>query len=109
MKSMSWRRQTVSCFRCDGELPHPNNPVGHKQYMEALQMGLHTACGYTMEAARLRKGHCPRVGGSDYMRELGIEDEVHRRLGGWMSLVSSRGYMRISVEGRIKVKSKMGI
>ena len=30
------------------------------------------------------------------MRQLGIADDVHRRLGGWMSLTSSQGYMQLT-------------
>ena len=30
------------------------------------------------------------------MRQLGIADDVHRRLGGWMSLTSSQGYMQLA-------------
>jgi len=30
------------------------------------------------------------------MRKLGISDDVHRRLGGWMHLASAQGYMALA-------------
>ena len=72
-----------------------------------MQCGLVTLAGLSTEAAALRKGHALRVGGSAYIRSLGIADEVHRKLGGWMSLVSSRGYLHMSIADRVSVKSKM--
>ena len=89
-------------------IPSYTNPVGHQQFVRAMQRGL-VAGGLPEEAARLRKGHSMRVGGSEYMRRLGIADDVHRRLGGWMSLVSSRGYMHMSIEDRMHIKSSMGL
>ena len=41
-------------------------------------------------------GHSLRVGGSNFMRRLGIDSDVYRALGGWASLVSSQDYMQLS-------------
>ena len=90
-------------------LPSLRNPVGHSQLVSAIQFALVVVVGLTREAAKLRKGHALRVGGSNYMRQLGISDEVHRKLGGWMSLVSSHGYMHMSVGERSHIKGLMSL
>ena len=41
-------------------------------------------------------GHALRVGGSNEMRKMGVADEVHRKMGGWMTLVAAQGYMALS-------------
>ena len=61
----------------------------------ALRKALKEVCGLDREQAKLYSGHSMRVGGSNYMRKLGIDDEVHRLLGGWASLTSSRGYFQL--------------
>ena len=90
-------------------VPSQKNPVGHLQFVKAMQQALVMTTGLAPISAVLRKGHALRVGGSNYMRSLGIEDDVHRRLGGWMSLVSSRGYMSMSIDDRVEARASMGI
>ena len=90
-------------------MPAVLNPVSHAQFVSALQFALVTVVGLSAQAARLRKGHSLRVGGSNYMRHLGISSEVHRKLGGWMSIVSSHGYMHMYVLERAKIKGLMSI
>ena len=41
------------------------------------------------------------------MRRLGIADEVHRRLGGWMTLVAAQGYMALSAREQFKYTLKL--
>ena len=69
---------------------HRKNPVGHQSVVTAMQRAL-CECVPLMsrEWAKLYTGHAMRVGGSNHMRKLGIADEVHRRLGGWMTLVAA--------------------
>ena len=90
-------------------IPSPTNPVGHSQFVSALRYALRSVLGMSSRTAKLWKGHALRIGGSNYMRKLGISDEVHQKLGGWMSLASSQGYMQMSVEERSKVKAPMAV
>ena len=55
-------------------------------------------CGLSREQARLFSGHSMRVGGSNYMRKLGIDDETHQAVGDWASLTSSRNYYALSAD-----------
>ena len=43
------------------------------------------------------------------MRRLGLDDEVHRKLGGWMSIQSSQGYMVLSPREQAVVCEKMAL
>jgi hypothetical protein len=72
------------------------NPLGRDQFTGELQAALVEACGFSKEIAKLFPGHCLRVGGSNYMRRLGLSDDIHRKLGGWSSIESSQGYMVLS-------------
>ena len=66
-------------------------------------------CGFEAAVAALMTGHCLRVGGSNYMRRLGIADEVHRRMGGWMHLQSSQGYMVLTPAEQAETCAKMAL
>lgn len=76
---------------------HHTNPVGHQSVVTAMRHAL-CECVPLMSRrwAQLYTGHAMRVGGSNHMRKLGIADDVHRRLGGWMTLVAAQGYMAMS-------------
>ena len=79
------------------QLPHRSNHVGHQSVVTALRNSLLDCVPLMTRAwAALYSGHSLRVGGSNRMRQLGIADDVHRRLGGWMSLTSSQGYMQLA-------------
>ena len=71
------------------------NPISRQSFQNGLQRGLMKACGFSAAVAKLFTGHALRVGGSNYMRRLGLSDEVHRKLGGWASIESSQGYMMV--------------
>jgi len=36
------------------------------------------------------------------MRKMGIANEVHRRLGGWFTLVAAQGYMALSAQEQFR-------
>jgi len=46
--------------------------------------------------AKAYAGHSLRVGGSTHMRRCGIDEEIHRSLGGWASLTSAAHYIQLS-------------
>ena len=60
--------------------------------MDALKTAMRVVCGAKLEELVDVMGHSLRVGGSNHIRKLGIDDEIHRKLGGWASLSSSRSY-----------------
>ena len=76
---------------------NPKNWIGEHTFIQALQSAL-VDCVPLMTVAwsKLYTGHALRVGGSNRMRKLGISDDIHRRLGGWMHLASAQGYMALS-------------
>ena len=74
-----------------------------------MRKALVIACGMTEDQALLYKGHSLRVGGSNHIRKLGVSDEVHRLLGGWASLVSSRDYFQLSAEEQMKLCDRMAL
>ena len=76
---------------------NPHNWIGEQTFIRAMQSAL-LDCVPLMTVAwsKLYTGHALRVGGSNRMRKLGIADDIHRRLGGWMHLASAQGYMALS-------------
>ena len=46
--------------------------------------------------AKAYAGHSLRVGGSTHMRRCGVDEHVHRSLGGWASLTSAAHYIQLS-------------
>ena len=85
-----------------------NNRVGHDAVVKALREALMECVPTMTEAwAGLYSGHSLRVGGSNEMRRRGVADEVHRKLGGWMSLVSAQGYMSLSAAEQFKYTLKL--
>ena len=86
-----------------------NNCIGQRAMIEGLRQALKDVCGMTQEQSLLYKGHSLRVGGSNHMRLLGIADEVHRLMGGWASLVSSRGYFQLGTDEQFKVAEKFAL
>ena len=86
-----------------------SNCIGSKAMVDGLRTALTMVCGMSEEQAGLYKGHSLRVGGSNHMRLLGVDDEVHRLMGGWASLVSSRGYFQLNTEEQLKVAERFAL
>lgn len=91
-----------------GAVMHHANPVGHQSVVTAMRHAL-CACVPLMshQWAKLYTGHAMRVGGSNHMRKIGVADEVHRRLGGWMTLVAAQGYMAMSAREQMAYTLKL--
>ena len=91
-----------------GQKMHNKNPVGHQSVVSAMR---HALCEcvplMTRKWAKLYTGHALRVGGSNHMRKIGIADDVHRRLGGWMTLVAAQGYMALSAREKLAYTLKL--
>ena len=71
------------------------NHLGRDAAVSAMREALRDVCGMTEGQSKLYKGHSLRVGGSNHIRLLGVDDEVHRVMGGWASLTSSRNYFQL--------------
>jgi hypothetical protein len=98
-----------SVSRKAGRAMHMRNRLGRDQFQTELQSGLIEVCKFKPSVEKLFTGHALRVGGSSYMRRLGLSDEVHRKLGGWMSIESSQGYMVLSPHEQARVCEKMAL
>jgi hypothetical protein len=98
-----------SVSRGAGKVMNAANPLGREQFQREMQRGLVEVCGFDRAVAELFTGHCLRLGGSNYMRRLGLDAEIHRKLGGWMSIKSSQGYMVLTPREQAKVCEKMAL
>ena len=80
-----------------------NNHVSQQSVVKAMRHAL-TECVPLMTRAwaKCYSGHALRVGGSNHMRRLGVEDDIHRRMGGWMTLVAAQGYMALTPSEQFK-------
>ena len=85
-----------SVQRSRGHPPHPRNYFGATQFRNSLRKALRDICGMSMQESKVYGGHSLRVGGSNFMRRLGIDPDIHRSLGGWAVLKSARDYMQLS-------------
>ena len=76
---------------------NPTNWVGEQSFVKGMQKALRRCVPLmTKTWSKLYTGHALRVGGSNRMRRLGVADDIHRRLGGWMRLASAQGYMALA-------------
>ena len=65
------------------QLVNPRNYLQEQSWIDAMRVAL-VRCvpGMTVPWANLFSGHSMRVGGSNHMRQLGVADDIHRRMGG---------------------------
>ena len=76
---------------------NPTNWMGERPWVRSMQDALMKCVPFmSTRWAKLYTGHAMRVGGSNYMRKIGMSSDIHRRMGGWMSLTSAQGYMALS-------------
>ena len=85
-----------SVLRSRGNSPHPRNYFGATQFRNGLRKALRDICNMSVDESKVYGGHSLRVGGSNFMRRLGIDPDIHRALGGWSVLKSARDYMQLS-------------
>ena len=88
--------------------PHKFNHVSHASLVRAMRNSLRECVPLmTKQWAKLYSGHSLRVGGSNHMRQLGVANDIHRRLGGWMSLTSAQGYMQLSAREQFRYSLRL--
>lgn len=85
-----------SVQRSRGSPPHPRNFFGSTQFRIGLRKALRDICGMSLNESMVYGGHSLRVGGSNFMRRLGVDPDIHRSLGGWSVLKSARDYMQLT-------------
>lgn len=76
--------------------PKRENHMSTASFVRLMKLALEEVCTVGEDELRLYGGHSLRVGGSNFMRWLGISEDVHRALGGWAQLVSAKQYMQRS-------------
>ena len=67
-----------SVQRSKGNPPHPRNFFGSTQFRQGLRKSLKYICGMSDSEVKAYGGHSLRVGGSNFMRRLGIDSDIHR-------------------------------
>ena len=65
-------------------------------FVRLLKYALRSQCSVDSEELKLYGGHSLRVGGSNFMRWLGVSEDVRKAMGGWAQLVSAKQYMQRS-------------
>lgn len=98
-----------SVSRGRGRLPHPSNYFGATEFRRDLRLCLQRFCDMSAPESRVYGGHSLRVGGSNYMRRLGIDPDVHRALGGWSVLKSARDYMQLSPTEQFEITRALAV
>ena len=92
-----------------GRHMNKRNHVGQQSMVRALQHALRECVPLmTRKWSKCYTGHSLRVGGSNHMRKSGIADDVHRRLGGWMTLVAAQGYIGALTSRAVQVHAQDG-
>ena len=77
-------------------LPRSDNHISTSSFVALMKKALHYVCNIGDDELRLYGGHSLRVGGSNFMRWLGVSDDLHKAMGGWAVLSSAREYMQRS-------------
>ena len=98
-----------SVSRRTGSPPNPRNYFGATQFRDGLRRCLRDICHMSLEESLVYGGHSLRVGGSNYMRRLGVDPDVHRSMGGWAALKSAREYMQLSPTEQFDITRKLAV
>lgn len=98
-----------SVRRNRGNPPHPSNYFGSTQFRSGLRKALRDICGMSLDESKVYGGHSLRVGGSNFMRRLKIDPDIHRALGGWALLKSARDYMQLTPTEQFSITRKLAV
>ena len=82
------------------------NPIGDGAFRLKLREAIRSVC--RVRCTQAFGLHSLRVGGSVHMRRVGVDPEVHRLLGGWASLASSRRYQSLSASKMLELARRGG-
>ena len=75
-------------------LPKSDNHISTSSFVALMKRALRSVCNIGEDEIKLYGGHSLRVGGSNFMRWLGVSDDLHKAMGGWAVLASAREYMQ---------------
>ena len=98
-----------SVSRRSGQPPNPVNFFGATQFRDGLRRCLRDICHMSPQESMVYGGHSLRVGGSNYMRRLGVDRDVHRSMGGWATLKSATEYMQLSPSEQFDITRKLAV
>ena len=98
-----------SVCRTRGNPPHPSNFFGSAQFRNGLRKALRDIRGMSLDESKVYAGHSLRVGGSNFMRRMKIDRDVHRSLGGWSTLKSAGDYMQLTPAEQFSVTRKLAV
>lgn len=98
-----------SVSRKAGKLPHHNNFFGATQFRAGLRRCLRTFCHMDDEEVKAYGGHSLRVGGSNFMRRMKVDPDIHRAMGGWSILKSAREYMQLTPTEQFAITRKLAV
>ena len=98
-----------SVTRMRGNPPHPHNYFGSSQFRNGLRKSLRDICGMSLDESKVYAGHSLRVGGSNFMRRMKIDRDVHRALGGWASLKTAGDYMQLTPVEQFAITRKLAV
>jgi len=98
-----------SVSRKRGRPPHQSNFFGATQFRDGLRRCLRSYCHMSLDESLVYGGHSLRVGGSNFMRRLKIDPDVHRALGGWSILKSARDYMQLTPTEQFQITRKLSV
>lgn len=105
----SSHRLFPSVSRKFGRPPHHKNYFGSTQFRNGLRRCLRVHCHMSQDESLAYGGHSLRVGGSNFMRRLKIDPDVHRALGGWSVLKSARDYMQLTPTEQFEITRKLSV
>jgi len=98
-----------SVSRRTGNPPHECNFFGATQFRSGLRKCLREFRDMSLAESRIYGGHSLRVGGSNFMRRLGVDPDVHRSLGGWSVLKSARDYMQLTPSEQFTITRALAV
>ena len=99
------RKTSKSAF----DLPKEVNCMSTASFVRLMKRALMEVCQVDVEEAKLYGGHSLRVGGSNFMRWLGVDEDVHRSLGGWAVLTSAKEYMQLAPTEQFRVTKALAL
>lgn len=66
-------------------------------------------CNLEKTEALTYAGHSLRVGGTNFLRRMGLEEKLIMALGGWKTVVAERGYMQLHPDEQFELVRSMSV
>ena len=95
--------------RASFDAPKQRNHMGTSSFVRLMKDAMREVCQVEDAELKLYGGHSLRVGGSNFMRWLKVDEDVHKALGGWAHLVSAKEYMQRSPEEQFQLTRSLAV